>query len=177
MGIKIALTLTVLLFALPSGLSAFCYEEAGDAHGINPELLRTISKTESNLNPLAVNINADGSQDLGLMQINSSWIKSMNLDSGLLLSDPCYNLKTGANILNKCFARYGYTWEAIGCYNAVSLHKKVKYSWKIYNILKAEGSKMKNKKQKPELKLQPNRPDSTFFFSVRDASETDMEIR
>lgn len=179
MRTKIILAFTFLLSIIPSSLFAFCYEEAGEGYDINPVLLRTISKTESNLNPIAVNTNPNGTQDIGLMQINSFWVKSLNLDYSLLLSDPCYNVKTGANILKKCFDRYGYTWEAIGCYNATSKHKRIEYSWKIFNKLKEgsagqgdKGSRGHPVKASPLLKsLNPRILESTnssFSFTVRD---------
>ncbi len=158
---------TLLRTGLDSAF-AFCYEEAGLEYNINPVLLQVISKTESNLNQMAINTNPNGTQDIGLMQINSSWVKSLNLDADLLLSDPCYNLKTGAEILSKCIDQYGYAWEAIGCYNAASEDKRVKYSWKIFEQLKS-GGRSQNTERRTQNKdsFQTNR-DSTFSFSVRD---------
>jgi soluble lytic murein transglycosylase-like protein len=69
------------------------------------------------------------------MQINSSWIKPMGLNEKELLKNPCYNVKTAAKILKKCMNKYGYTWEAIGCYNAFNPYARVKYSWKVFSEL------------------------------------------
>jgi len=161
---------------------AFCYEEAGLEYNINPVLLQVISKTESNLNQMAINTNPNGTQDIGLMQINSSWVKSLNLDADLLLSDPCYNLKTGAEILSKCIEQYGYTWEAIGCYNAASKDKRVKYSWKVFDKLKegSRGQGIKGPRHHP-LKTSPSlessnprileSANSSFSFSVKDKTQ------
>lgn len=170
---------TLLRTGLDSAF-AFCYEEAGLEYNINPVLLHVISKTESNLNQTAINTNPNGTQDIGLMQINSSWVKSLNLDADLLLSDPCYNLKTGAGILSKCIERYGYKWEAIGCYNAASKDKRVKYSWKIFDKLKAE-SRGQGLKWSHSLKASPSlessnpqileSTNSSFFFSVKDKTQ------
>ena len=41
--------------------------------GVDPELAVRVAKCESNLNPLAVNKNTDGSRDRGLFQINEKW--------------------------------------------------------------------------------------------------------
>jgi soluble lytic murein transglycosylase-like protein len=154
---------------LPSILNAFCFEEAGKAYEINPSLLKSIAKTESNMDPKAVNINKNGSVDLGLMQINSFWIKSLGLDRDELISNPCYNAMTGAKILRQCIDRYGYEWEAVGCYNAVSKDKRINYSWKVFNSLKDEESKVKS----PEAaKKTENKeiPASSLFFRIRDIS-------
>ncbi len=146
---------------------AFCYEEAGLEYNINPVLLHVISKTESNLNQMAINTNPNGTQDIGLMQINSSWVKSLNLDADLLLSDPCYNLKTGAEILSKCIEQYGYRWEAIGCYNAVSKDKRVKYSWKIFKELVTSNELRVTSYNKIGKKDAPAK-NTKFYFKVKD---------
>lgn len=172
-----AVPAVLLMILLPAVANAFCFDEAGRAFGINPQLLRSIAKTESNLKPGAVNRNSNGSTDMGLMQINSSWIHGMKLDSDRLLSDPCYNVMTGAKIMKLCIDRYGYAWEAVGCYNAVSMDKKVNYSWKIFNALKAEGKRQKAEAgqqtagsglKSPDSKLQAQNP--SLSFSVRDKS-------
>ncbi|MBF0505618.1 MAG: lytic transglycosylase domain-containing protein [Nitrospirae bacterium] len=121
----------------PSSFSyAFCFDEAGQKYGISPVLLECIAKTESNLDPKATNKNKNGSVDIGLMQVNSFWIKSLGFDGDRLLNDCCYNTMAGAQILRQCIDRHGYTWEAVGCYNAVSPDKKKAYSWKIFRQLK-----------------------------------------
>jgi hypothetical protein len=169
---------------LPTGVNAFCFEDAGKTYGINPSLLKSIAKTESNMNPRAVNINKNGSIDIGLMQINSFWIKPLGLDSNKLISDPCYNIMIGAKVLKQCIDRYGYTWEAVGCYNATSAPKRVKYSWKIFNRLKTE-QKSEDRSQKTEVEKlretsQPlnfstsNPHGSELYFRVRDKT---MEAR
>ena len=155
-----------VFFTLDSAF-AFCYEEAGLEYNINPVLLQVISKTESNLNQTAINTNPNGTQDIGLMQINSSWVKSLNLDADLLLSDPCYNLKTGAEILSKCIEQYGYRWEAIGCYNAASKDKRVKYSWKIFKELVTSNELRVTSYNKIGKKDAPAK-NTKFYFKVKD---------
>lgn len=147
----------------------FCFEDAGKTYGINPVLLKSIAQIESNLNPKAMNRNQNGSVDIGLMQINSFWIKTLGLDKNKLISNPCYNTMTGAKILKQCIDRYGYTWEAVGCYNATSTPKRVRYSWKIFNNLKAEGLRLKAEGigQQSAVSSQ-NKSKSELYFSVRE---------
>lgn len=173
---RYSLFVTVLLatgyWLLTTNVYAFCFEEAGKEHGINPSLLKSIAKIESNLNPKAINKNQNGSIDIGLMQINSFWIKTLGLDSSKLISDPCYNAMIGAKVLKQCIDRYGYTWKAVGCYNATSTPKRVKYSWKIYNalVMSNKSRVTSNKMEKKEL---PNK-NSDLFFSVRDISNSEI---
>ncbi len=125
----------VSLCLLPKGSLAFCFEDAAEKYGINPLLLRSIARIESDMNPGATGRNPDGSMDLGLMQINTSWVGGLGLHSGSLLSDPCYNVMIGAQILRSCIDRHGYTWEAVGCYNAVSKEKRIAYAWKVFSVI------------------------------------------
>jgi soluble lytic murein transglycosylase-like protein len=123
----------VLLYA--AGTHGFCFDEAGSEYGISAELLRAIARYESGNNPGAVNYNKNGSYDFGLMQINSGWYNMLGPQRWASLGDPCFNTKVGAWILSRCIQKHGYTWEAVGCYNAKSKNKRMKYAWRIYNSL------------------------------------------
>ncbi len=112
--------------------SAFCFEEAAARYGVPPVLLRTIAETESGLDPEAAGWNADGSVDVGLMQINSWWESRLGDRAWLgVCTDPCYNVMVGAWILRDCLDRHGYTVDGIGCYNARSPEKRERYTRKI----------------------------------------------
>lgn len=61
------------LACLASSPAQACWHEVASWYGINVHLLYAIAKTESNLNPNAINKgNKNGSYDIGLMQINSA---------------------------------------------------------------------------------------------------------
>ena len=124
-----------LLLLLPGTAFSFCFDDAGRTYGISPLLLRGIARVESNMNPAAINRNSNGSSDLGLMQVNSFWLKTLGTTSKELLDDHCYNVMAGAWILKGCIERHGETWKAVGCYNATSNDKRVNYSWKVYREL------------------------------------------
>ena len=120
-----------LLFSLSS--HAHCFEQAGARYGIAPVLLEAISTVESGGNPQARNLNRDGSEDLGHMQINSRWLRmlaSYGIDRQKLL-DPCLNTHVGAWILAQNIRRHGYGWEAVGAYNARSPAKRNAYSHRV----------------------------------------------
>jgi len=115
----------------------FCFEEAGEMYGINPLVLRSIAKVESNFTPDVINKNSNGTFDIGLMQINTIWKPVLGEQRWKNLGDACYNTKTGAWILAICINRYGYNWKAIGCYNSQTPEKSEVYARKVFGHLKS----------------------------------------
>lgn len=132
---KTVIFLVFLVFVIANKAQAFCFEEAGAMYGVSPELLYTIAKVESNFNPKAINKNKNGSYDYGVMQINTSWHKTLGKEVWERLGDPCFNVKVGAWVLSRCIQKYGQTWEAVGCYNANSKDKRKKYAWKVHRTI------------------------------------------
>ena len=115
----------ILLAAIVIGVSgiahANCWEAAGREFSISPELLYAIAEQESGLNPRAIGYNRDGSHDIGIMQINSKHLPSLakrRITEKKLLANSCLSVKVGAGILADFMERYGYSWEAVGAYNA-----------------------------------------------------------
>lgn len=99
-----------------------CWDEAAARYHLNRDLLQAIARTESGLNSQAIGVNRNGSYDIGLMQINSAWLPALRA-YGIAerdLFEPCTNLHVGAWILAGQVSRLGYTWNAVGAYNAVS---------------------------------------------------------
>ncbi|MGD0584721.1 MAG: lytic transglycosylase domain-containing protein [Oryzomonas sp.] len=114
----------------------FCFEEAGEMYGINPLILRSIARVESNFVPETINKNSNGTFDIGLMQINTIWKPVLGEQRWKHLGDACYNTKTGAWILATCINKYGYNWKAIGCYNSQTPEKSEAYARKVFSHLK-----------------------------------------
>jgi soluble lytic murein transglycosylase-like protein len=114
-----------------------CFDEAGEEYGINPQILRAIARVESNFKPRAVNWNKNGTYDFGIMQINSSWYFTLGKEWWSKLGDPCSNIRGGAMILSGCMKKYGYTWEAIGCYNSQTPDKRNRYAQIVYRQLRS----------------------------------------
>ena len=127
-----------LMLALTSSHATACWEEAAAYYGVNPYLLYAIAKTESGLRPDAINRgNKNGSYDIGLMQINSSWLPTLR-KHGIeekQLYDPCTNIQVGAWILAHNMQRLGVTWNAVGAYNARDAALRTRYAWKVYRNL------------------------------------------
>lgn len=130
------------------GLVSACWEEASARYQINPKLLYAIAKCESGLRPTVVNRSQSmrtGTYDIGLMQINSSNLRQLET-YGITenqLYDACTSIQIGAWILADKFRKYGFTWEAVGAYNAACTERKgqdcaavrAKYSWCVYQNL------------------------------------------
>jgi soluble lytic murein transglycosylase-like protein len=129
-----------LLFASLTTHAA-CFEEAAARYQVPVVLLQAISKIESSGNPRAINRNRDGSYDIGHMQINSRWLPVLS-KYGIReadLWDACMNTHVGAWVLAGNIRRHGYTWEAIGAYNAASPDKRIVYAHKVAQVLKKWG--------------------------------------
>jgi len=114
----------------------FCFQEAGQMYGINPMVLRSIAKVESNTDPDAYNKNSNNTYDVGLMQINTIWKPLLGEERWNHLGDACYNTKTGAWILAMCINKYGYNWKALGCYHSQTPELSELYAKKVYSQLK-----------------------------------------
>jgi soluble lytic murein transglycosylase-like protein len=138
-GLLVLLWISSLPFV--SGLAAetggYCFEQAAAEYRVPATWLWAIAKVESNFDPGATNYNRDGSIDFGVMQINSWWINRYGLDLWNALGDPCTNIRMGAFVLSDCVSRYGLTWEAIGCYNAVSPENRLAYARKVIPVIQS----------------------------------------
>ena len=135
--LRIFCLVTLTLLAAAAQAEQLCFEEAGAEYSINPQILKAIAKVESNFNPRAVNWNKNGTYDFGVMQINSSWYYTLGKDWWMNLGDPCSNIKGGAKILSGCMKKYGYSWEAIGCYNSQTPSKRDKYAMSVFKQLQS----------------------------------------
>ncbi|WLI78761.1 lytic transglycosylase domain-containing protein [Kosakonia sp. H02] len=133
----------VLFFLTVHCANAHCWQQAGERYGIEPELLQAIATVESGLSATAFNKNRDGSTDVGLMQINSQhfkYLKKYRITPGSLLNNPCQNIMTGAWVLAGQMRIFGYSWEAVGAYNAGNARNKktrlarMKYSQKVARV-------------------------------------------
>lgn len=114
------------------------FNQVADEFGIPPELLHAIASHESHYKPWAVNIwgrsyypdskdkalkiiskSRARSYDIGLMQVNSYWLRKFDLDVAKAIV-PEENLRLGAWILRYCLDRYGNNWKAVGAYHTGS---------------------------------------------------------
>ena len=154
--IRITTCLALILLLVATGASAdsLCFEEAGEQYGINPRILRAIAKVESNFNPRAINWNTNGTYDFGVMQINSIWAATLGRERWKTLGDPCTNIKTGAQILSGCMKKYGYSWQAIGCYHSQTPDKRDRYAVTVFKQLQQIDREEKRLKETFQIALQ-----------------------
>ncbi|WP_058034335.1 lytic transglycosylase domain-containing protein, partial [Burkholderia pseudomallei] len=91
---------------------ADCYDEAAKYQKVNPLVLRAIAWQESHNRPEALNKNANGSTDYGLMQINSIHLPTLSR-YGITkdtLMEPCKSVYIAAWHLRRKMDKYGNTW-------------------------------------------------------------------
>lgn len=134
---KVVVVFMLFLF-IKSAMASVKWEyfvNAGSYYSVNPYLLYAIAKVESGLNPYAVNVNKNGTRDLGLMQINERWLRVYPVRVEYLF-DPQFNVYMGAFVLRQCMNSYGNTWKAVDCYNKGSkASHSSRYVWNVYNTL------------------------------------------
>lgn len=108
-----------------------CVKKASAEYHVPSIVLLGIIKTESNGNPNAINRNRNGTVDIGLMQINSSWVQKLASSYSIksarrALANPCYNVRVGAWILRSELSAYGgwrdskEFWQRVGNYHSKS---------------------------------------------------------
>lgn len=119
-----------------------CIVGAAQYHGVNPYLLRAILMVESSLNPKAMNVNTNGTRDIGVAQINSIHLPVLQ-NHGINeshLMDGCVNTYVGAWLLRKQISRYGLNWFGIAAYHSVTPDKNYRYQVLVYNEMVRSGA-------------------------------------
>jgi soluble lytic murein transglycosylase-like protein len=127
-------TFVLAALACSNSASADCLDDAAQFHHVNVVLVRAIAQQESGMRANGVNVNNDGTEDIGLMQINSSWLPKLRR-YGITreaLFNACVNGYVGTWILASNIKQFGPTWKAVGAYNAVSANKQLVYATNIY---------------------------------------------
>ncbi|WP_107314704.1 transglycosylase SLT domain-containing protein [Burkholderia metallica] len=135
--LKIASTIA-LSCALAGVARADCLDDAAAFQHVSVSLMRGIAQVESGMNPNAINTNTNGTVDIGLMQINSTWLPTLARE-GITresLFDACTNAYVGAWILSQNIRQLGPNWNAIGAYNSASPDKRLAYARKVYDAIR-----------------------------------------
>ncbi len=99
---------------------AVCIVQAEVRYSVPANLIRGVLHAEG-AGPGVAARNANGSEDLGWMQINTLWLPKLaryGITRDSLLYDPCINVGVGAWILQRYYLRFRDWTAAIRAYNA-----------------------------------------------------------
>jgi len=77
-----AVWLPLVMLLSPAVMAADCFDMAGQAYRIDPDLLRATAFRESSFNPRALNVVSDTKYAVGLMQIHSQHFAKLAQFSG-----------------------------------------------------------------------------------------------
>jgi soluble lytic murein transglycosylase-like protein len=112
-----------------------CWDKASTTYGVDPWLLMAVAKVESGFNKSAINRNSNNTADVGLMQINTTWLKTLS-KHGIYTRDllnPCTSIFVGAWIMAQNIKHFGYNQDGIGAYNSPgNIVIRRKYAQKVY---------------------------------------------
>ncbi len=106
-----------------------------------PRVLPSIQRVEGG-SVGSISRNANGTADLGLMQINTVWLAPLARISGLpedavqrrLIADPCFNITAAGLILRQHLAhRHGDLMQAIGDYHSVTPSLNARYQSAVWD--------------------------------------------
>ena len=116
------------------GVPLDCINMAAVRYHVPATLITSIIKTEAGKNGISVK-NKNGTYDLGVMQINSSWLKQLEA-SGVTAKavqyDPCVNVTIGTWILAQGIAN-GEGWQGVGNYHSYTPKHNQVYREKVRN--------------------------------------------
>jgi len=114
-----------------------CIAAAARHHRVNEHVLAALAWHESRYNAAAVGRNTDGSVDIGAFQINSVHLPQLRrhgVDERHLF-DPCLSAYVAAWHYARQVRDLGYSWEAVGAYNARTPAKRQAYVRRIQRQL------------------------------------------
>ena len=149
----------VLAVARPAEPLAVLFTASATEFGLSETLLTAIARVESGLNPWAVNVAgrsyacqsreealavaraaqaAGQSFDVGLMQINSWWLKKYGLSLEAVL-EPATNIRFGSWILKRELDRWGDLRRAVGAYHSPQPRRAEAYADRVLAALQSEN--------------------------------------
>lgn len=112
-----------------------CINEAAMTYQVPATMIVSVIKMENGKNG-EISKNPNGTYDLGVMQINSSWLPKLNkkgITEEAVKSDPCVNVQVGTWILAQGIAN-GEGWKGVGNYHSYTPKHNARYREKIKKI-------------------------------------------
>ena len=146
----LVLSCCALLMAPPAHAAPWfevsCWNHAATRYRLDPVELAAHACVESRLRTDAKHVNADGSVDFTVMQINSRHLTRFapyGITRDAMERDACLSIHVGAYLIADLKTRYGDSWEATGAYNAGCTTLKgtacrkvrAKYAWRVYHAM------------------------------------------
>lgn len=145
--LKTSLLLAFLPGIFPAAAEADILDGPCEKYGVPKALVVAIARQESRGHPWAVNIGGRSyfpasreealalisrqgrgrSYDLGLMQVNSQWLRRLKISPAVAL-EPANNVYLGVWILAHEVRRYGLNWRAVGAYHSPSPARQIRYA-------------------------------------------------
>jgi soluble lytic murein transglycosylase-like protein len=119
---RIGVAMVLGALACSPGARADCFDAAAAYQGVSAPVLKAIAWVESHGNPEAMHRNANGSVDIGELQINSTHLQELSTYgiNAQALRDECVNIYVAAWHLKKQIVKYGNTWAAVGAYHSAT---------------------------------------------------------
>ena len=117
-----------------------CFHTASVKYQLDPWLLVAIARVESTMQPDAHRKYEDGSEDIGLMQINSVWLPEL-ARHGIVRADlfnHCTSIHVGAWILATQLYRHGKSWYTVGRYHSTTPAKNAAWVARVVSRLRSE---------------------------------------
>jgi hypothetical protein len=116
-----------------------CMALVASIYNLPPRVLPSIQLVEGGYSG-AIHINHDGSQDLGVMQVNTLWVPPLVLYTGRtdqqvrdrLINDSCFNIAASGAILQRYLREdHGDLMQAIGDYHSHTALLNLSYRAKV----------------------------------------------
>lgn len=114
------------------GVPLECINHAARMFHVPATVIVSVMKIENGWNGAAIK-NKNGTFDLGVMQVNSSWLlqlKKFSITRVSLQFDPCVNVHTATWILAKGLAK-GEGWQGVGNYHSATPIHNQQYREKV----------------------------------------------
>lgn len=114
------------------GVPLECINHAAQTFHVPATIIVSVMKIENGWNGAAIR-NKNGTYDLGVMQVNSSWLSQLTkygITKNDLQFDPCINVHTATWILAKGLAK-GEGWQGVGNYHSATPIHNLKYRKKV----------------------------------------------
>lgn len=114
------------------GVPLDCINHSARTFHVPATMIVSVMKTERGWNGAAIK-NKNGTYDLGVMQVNSSWVSQLKvygITQQSLQFDPCINVHTATWILAKGLAK-GEGWKGVGNYHSATPFYNQRYREKV----------------------------------------------